>query len=285
MGEPWQHVDRVVARRRDLDGVRSRRRRPAAARRRRHVAAHRPGPDRDVRAGDRGARVLRREQDPRAPLVGAYAGHSLGEYAALTAAGILDVEAATALVAARGAAMLAAARGRARHDGRGDRRAGRCGRGRARAARSRREPRVDRQLQRARPDRGRGRPRRHRGREGRGRGGRQGRRAPGRRRVPLAPHGGRRGPPPARACSRRRSRPEPARSWPTSTPRPHRGGPEWVDLLARQLTAPVRWTDSVRTLIDTCGCREFVEIGPGNTLSNLVKRIDRGTPTSRVTPA
>jgi [acyl-carrier-protein] S-malonyltransferase len=66
--------------------------------------------------------------------------------------------------------------------------------------------------------------------------------------------------------------------------RPHGGGPEWTDLLARQLTAPVRWTDSIRTLIEETGCREFVEIGPGNTLSNLVKRIARGTPTTRVEP-
>jgi [acyl-carrier-protein] S-malonyltransferase len=65
---------------------------------------------------------------------------------------------------------------------------------------------------------------------------------------------------------------------------PHAGGPEWVDLLARQLTAPVRWTDSVCRLLDGCRCESLVEIGPGNTLSNLVKRIARGTPTERVTP-
>ena len=66
--------------------------------------------------------------------------------------------------------------------------------------------------------------------------------------------------------------------------RPHAGGPEWIDLLARQLTAPVRWTDTIRTLLDDEGCEAFVEIGPGNTLSNLVKRIARGTPTERVAP-
>jgi [acyl-carrier-protein] S-malonyltransferase len=66
--------------------------------------------------------------------------------------------------------------------------------------------------------------------------------------------------------------------------RPHEGGPEWLELLARQLTAPVRWTDSVRTLVDEERCERFVEIGPGNTLSNLVKRIARRTPTERVAP-
>ena len=66
--------------------------------------------------------------------------------------------------------------------------------------------------------------------------------------------------------------------------RPHAGGPEWIDLLARQLTAPVRWTDTIRTLLDDEGCEAFVEIGPGNTLSNLVKRIARGTATERVAP-
>jgi [acyl-carrier-protein] S-malonyltransferase len=66
--------------------------------------------------------------------------------------------------------------------------------------------------------------------------------------------------------------------------RPHAGGPEWIDLLARQLTAPVRWTETIRTLLDDEGCDAFVEIGPGNTLSNLVKRIARGIPTERVEP-
>ena len=63
----------------------------------------------------------------------------------------------------------------------------------------------------------------------------------------------------------------------------HTRGDEWIDLLTRQLTSPVRWTDSVRTLVES-GCESFIEIGPGNTLSGLVKRIARGVPCSRVTP-
>lgn len=48
-----------------------------------------------------------------------------------------------------------------------------------------------------------------------------------------------------------------------------------VDLLVEQLTAPVRFTQAVRALVDA-GVRTFVEIGPGQVLSGLVRRIDRG---------
>ena len=42
-------------------------------------------------------------------------------------------------------------------------------------------------------------------------------------------------------------------------------------LLVRALTEPVRWLDVVRTL-ERRGVTEFVETGPGNVLSNLVKK-------------
>jgi [acyl-carrier-protein] S-malonyltransferase len=45
-------------------------------------------------------------------------------------------------------------------------------------------------------------------------------------------------------------------------------------LLIEQLTAPVKFTQAARGLIDQ-GVRVFVEVGPGNVLSGLVKRIDR----------
>jgi [acyl-carrier-protein] S-malonyltransferase len=45
-------------------------------------------------------------------------------------------------------------------------------------------------------------------------------------------------------------------------------------LLVDQLTAPVRFTQATRELISS-GVRTFVEVGPGNVLSGLVKRIDR----------
>lgn len=45
-------------------------------------------------------------------------------------------------------------------------------------------------------------------------------------------------------------------------------------LLARQVSAPVRWQQSMEMLIAD-GVDTFVEIGPGNTLSGFMKRISR----------
>jgi [acyl-carrier-protein] S-malonyltransferase len=45
-------------------------------------------------------------------------------------------------------------------------------------------------------------------------------------------------------------------------------------LLVDQLTAPVRFTQSARELMNK-GVHTFVEVGPGNVLTGLVKRIDR----------
>jgi [acyl-carrier-protein] S-malonyltransferase len=52
-------------------------------------------------------------------------------------------------------------------------------------------------------------------------------------------------------------------------------------LLVDQLTAPVRFTQSATELMRE-GVRTFVEIGPGNVLSGLVKRIDRSVHTVSV---
>jgi [acyl-carrier-protein] S-malonyltransferase len=46
-------------------------------------------------------------------------------------------------------------------------------------------------------------------------------------------------------------------------------------LLIDQLTAPVRFTQAARELMRS-GVTTFVEVGPGNVLSGLVKRIDKG---------
>jgi [acyl-carrier-protein] S-malonyltransferase len=47
-----------------------------------------------------------------------------------------------------------------------------------------------------------------------------------------------------------------------------------ADLLVEQLTAPVRFTQAATELIRD-GVRTWVEVGPGNVLSGLLKRIDR----------
>jgi [acyl-carrier-protein] S-malonyltransferase len=47
-----------------------------------------------------------------------------------------------------------------------------------------------------------------------------------------------------------------------------------ASLLVDQLTAPVRFTQAARELMKE-GATTFVEVGPGNVLSGLVKRIDR----------
>ena len=52
-------------------------------------------------------------------------------------------------------------------------------------------------------------------------------------------------------------------------------------LLVDQLTAPVRFTQAAGSLVRD-GVRTFVEVGPGNVLSGLVKRIDRSVKTVSV---
>ncbi len=49
-----------------------------------------------------------------------------------------------------------------------------------------------------------------------------------------------------------------------------------VGLLARQLTAPVRWVESIRLLADRHPDARWIEIGPGAVLSGLLKRIVPG---------
>jgi [acyl-carrier-protein] S-malonyltransferase len=52
-------------------------------------------------------------------------------------------------------------------------------------------------------------------------------------------------------------------------------------LLVEQVTAPVKFTHAARGLVKE-GVTTFVEVGPGNVLSGLVKRIDRGVKTISV---
>ncbi len=50
-------------------------------------------------------------------------------------------------------------------------------------------------------------------------------------------------------------------------------GDAWPDLLERQLASPVRWTESVRTL-HALGARVFVEFGAGDILGALIRRTE-----------
>ena len=49
---------------------------------------------------------------------------------------------------------------------------------------------------------------------------------------------------------------------------------EIKDLLIKQIESKVRWRESVKYMIDN-GINQFIEIGPGKVLSGLIKRIDR----------
>ena len=63
---------------------------------------------------------------------------------------------------------------------------------------------------------------------------------------------------------------------------------EWItsgiaarDALFRQVAAPVRWTDSVQRLL-AAGVTVFIEVGPGTVLSGLVKNLRRDVKTLNV---
>ncbi len=60
-----------------------------------------------------------------------------------------------------------------------------------------------------------------------------------------------------------------------ATARPTTDVAEIRERLVAQLTSPVRWTESVRYMRDQ-GVDTVIEIGPGDVLTKLAKRIDRG---------
>lgn len=58
------------------------------------------------------------------------------------------------------------------------------------------------------------------------------------------------------------------------TARPATGVAEIKELLVRQVTSSVRWSESMQWLVAQ-GFTRFIELGPGNVLSGLMKRINK----------
>ena len=56
---------------------------------------------------------------------------------------------------------------------------------------------------------------------------------------------------------------------------------ELKDLLVKQIESRVRWRESVKLMIEK-GVTQFIEIGPGKVLSGLVKRIDKNVKVSAI---
>jgi [acyl-carrier-protein] S-malonyltransferase len=52
---------------------------------------------------------------------------------------------------------------------------------------------------------------------------------------------------------------------------PHQHADQWADLLDRQLTSPVRWRESVERMVAD-GIVVFLELGPGGVLTGMAKR-------------
>lgn len=56
---------------------------------------------------------------------------------------------------------------------------------------------------------------------------------------------------------------------------PNKDSARLTELLVRQVSAPVRWDESVACMAEL-GVERFIEIGPGKVLSGLIKRIAKG---------
>jgi [acyl-carrier-protein] S-malonyltransferase len=62
---------------------------------------------------------------------------------------------------------------------------------------------------------------------------------------------------------------------------PHDQGDDWASLLSAQLSSPVRWKQSLQTLA-AAGVNDFVELGPGGVLTGMAKRTIEGARTISV---
>jgi len=61
----------------------------------------------------------------------------------------------------------------------------------------------------------------------------------------------------------------------------HNAGAEWSSLLSAQLSSPVRWKHCLLTMAEL-GVRDFVELGPGGVLTGMAKRTVDGARTISV---
>ncbi|HNQ11709.1 MAG TPA: ACP S-malonyltransferase [Bacteroidia bacterium] len=66
--------------------------------------------------------------------------------------------------------------------------------------------------------------------------------------------------------------------------KPHTNTDEIRDNLIAQLTAPVRWTQIIENMIQD-GASSFTEVGPGNVLQGLIKKVSRSMEVSGLTSA
>ncbi len=65
----------------------------------------------------------------------------------------------------------------------------------------------------------------------------------------------------------------------------HQHADQWAELLEAQLTAPVRWRQSVERMVSD-GITTFVELGPGSVLTGMAKRLaPEGTARAAADPA
>ena len=55
---------------------------------------------------------------------------------------------------------------------------------------------------------------------------------------------------------------------------PETDGVKIKENLIAQLTAPVRWTQTIQNMV-TDGASKFIEVGPGKVLQGLVKKISK----------
>ena len=65
---------------------------------------------------------------------------------------------------------------------------------------------------------------------------------------------------------------------------PNQDAARVVDLLVRQVSAPVRWEESTEQMVNL-GVERFIEIGPGKVLAGLVKRMARSATVENVQDA